>query len=424
MQNLHIAYISNSYRCNMAKNIDIPNGWEVKKLGEVAENGLVNGIFNDPKKIGSGKKLINVIDLYSERAIDTNKLSLLNVTEKEYNTYKVKQFDLFFTRSSLKLEGIAWSNILLSNDTDIIFDCHIMKLTCNTKLINPLYLFYYTRNELARKYLMSVAKLSSMTTISQQDVLNMPIPIPPLAEQEKIAEILSLWDKAIEQTKELIAYKEKQKKGLMQNLLTGKKRLHGFTDKWKTVKLGEVADFISGYSFSSDDFIDKGIALIKISNIQDDNINIDNNTAYLPMEFKDKYNKFIIKTNDLLIAMSGATTGKMGVFKQENIALLNQRVGIIRAKENYSQKFLIYILKIYSNKILEMAYGGAQPNISSNDIYKIKISIPSSLDEQKAIADILCKADKEIELLKKQLDLYTEQKKGLMQNLLTGKVRV
>ena len=212
MQNLHIAYISNSYRCNMAKNIDIPNGWEVKKLGEVAENGLVNGIFNDPKKIGSGKKLINVIDLYSERAIDTNKLSLLNVTEKEYNTYKVKQFDLFFTRSSLKLEGIAWSNILLSNDTDIIFDCHIMKLTCNTKLINPLYLFYYTRNELARKYLMSVAKLSSMTTISQQDVLNMPIPIPPLAEQEKIAEILSLWDKAIEQTKELIAYKEKKKK--------------------------------------------------------------------------------------------------------------------------------------------------------------------------------------------------------------------
>ena len=71
-----------------------------------------------------------------------------------------------------------------------------------------------------------------------------------------------------------------------------------------------------------------------------------------------------------------------------------------------------------------MAYGGAQPNISSNDIYKIKISIPSSLDEQKAIADILCKADEEIELLKKQLDLYTEQKKGLMQNLLTGKVRV
>lgn len=408
----------------MAKNIDIPDGWEVKKLGEVAENGLVNGIFNNPKKVGSGKKLINVIDLYSERAIDTNKLSLLNVTEKEYNTYKVKQFDLFFTRSSLKLEGIAWSNILLSNDTDIIFDCHIMKLTCKTKLINPLYLFYYTRNELAREYLMSVAKLSSMTTISQQDVLNMPIPVPPLDEQKKIADILSLWDKAIQQTKDLIAHKETQQKGLMQNLLTGKKRLNGFNDDWKTIKLGEVAEFISGYSFSSDDFTNSGLALIKISNINNEKIEIDSNTSYLPLNYENKYSKFIIRYNDILIAMSGATTGKMGVYKLKDTALLNQRVGIIRAKGNNNQIFLIYILKIYSNKILEMAYGGAQPNISFNDIYKIKFKISTSIDEQKAIADILSKADEEINLLNKQLDLYTEQKKGLMQNLLTGKIRV
>lgn len=77
-------------------------------------------------------------------------------------------------------------------------------------------------------------------------VSNYPILLPPLAEQEKIAEILTLWDKAIEQTKELIAYKEKQKKGLMQNLLTGKKRLPGFNDKWKTYIVKELGLVITG----------------------------------------------------------------------------------------------------------------------------------------------------------------------------------
>ena len=403
----------------MAKNIDIPNGWEVKKLGEIGNFLKGKGIKKD-ELCDNGLPCVIYGQIYTSYDFYTEKFtSFIPINLKPYTT-EIYQNDILFTGSGETKEEIGKSIAYIGKEYayaggDII-------ILRQDKIIS-IFITYYL-NSIGRKQLNRLGQGDSVVHIYKSILESVKIPVPPLAEQEKIAEILSLWDKAIEQTKELIAYKEKQKKGLMQNLLTGKKRLHGFTDKWKTVKLGEVADFISGYSFSSDDFIDKGIALIKISNIQDDNINIDNNTAYLPMEFKDKYNKFIIKTNDLLIAMSGATTGKMGVFKQENIALLNQRVGIIRAKENYSQKFLIYILKIYSNKILEMAYGGAQPNISSNDIYKIKISIPSSLDEQKAIADILCKADEEIELLKKQLDLYTEQKKGLMQNLLTGKIRV
>ena len=403
----------------MAKNIDIPNGWEVKKLGEIGNFLKGKGIKKD-ELCDNGLPCVIYGQIYTSYDFYTDKFtSFIPINLKPYTT-EIYQNDILFTGSGETKEEIGKSIAYIGKEYayaggDII-------ILRQDKIIS-IFITYYL-NSIGRKQLNRLGQGDSVVHIYKSILESVKIPVPPLAEQEKIAEILSLWDKAIEQTKELIAYKEKQKKGLMQNLLTGKKRLHGFTDEWKTTTLGEVADFISGYSFSSDDFIDKGIALIKISNIQDDNINIDNNTAYLPMEFKDKYNKFIIKTNDLLIAMSGATTGKMGVFKQENIALLNQRVGIIRAKENYSQKFLIYILKIYSNKILEMAYGGAQPNISSNDIYKIKISIPSSLDEQKAIADILCKADEEIELLKKQLDLYTEQKKGLMQNLLTGKVRV
>lgn len=393
----------------MANKIDIPNGWEKTEFGNIV-------ILRNKKYTPKGSENLKCIELECIEKENGNLLYYLNSnTQKSTKTYFYKN-DILYGKLRPYLKKFIYAK------DDGVCSSEIWVFSA-TKKINNYFLFLIVQTN-KFNYITNISTGTRMPRADWDIVSNYPILLPPLAEQEKIAEILSLWDKAIEQTKELIAYKEKQKKGLMQNLLTGKKRLSGFTDEWKTTKLGEVADFISGYSFSSDDFIDKGIALIKISNIQDDNINIDNNTAYLPMEFKNKYHKFRIKTNDLLIAMFGATTGKMGVFKQENIALLNQRVGIIRAKENYSQNFLIYILKIYSNKILEMAYGGAQPNISSSDIYKIKINIPISFNEQKAIADILCKADEEIELLKKQLDLYMEQKKGLMQNLLTGKVRV
>ncbi|MDY5050591.1 MAG: restriction endonuclease subunit S [Candidatus Mucispirillum faecigallinarum] len=403
----------------MAKNIDIPDGWEVKKLGEIGNFFKGKGIKKD-ELCNNGLPCIIYGQIYTSYEFYTDKfISFIPTNLKPYTT-EIYKNDILFAGSGETKEEIGKSIAYIGKEFayaggDIII--------LRQNKVQSLFITYYL-NSMGRKQLNRLGQGDSVVHIYKSTLENVKIPVPPLDEQKKIADILSLWDKAIQQTKELIAYKETQKKGLMQNLLTGKKRLHGFNDEWKTTKLGEVAEFISGYSFSSDDFTNSGLALIKISNINNEKIEIDNNTSYLPLNYEDKYNKFIIRYNDILIAMSGATTGKMGVYNLKDTALLNQRVGIIRAKANNNQIFLIYILKIYSNKMLEMAYGGAQPNISFNDIYKIKIKIPNSIDEQKAIADILSKADEEINLLNKQLDLYTEQKKGLMQNLLTGKVRV
>lgn len=194
-------------------------------------------------------------------------------------------------------------------------------------------------------------------------------------------------------------------------------RFKGFSDEWEKKILENTADFVSGFSFSSNDFIDAGIPLIKISNIQDDKISIDNNTAHLPFEFEDKYQKFIIKHNDLLIAMSGATTGKMGRYELKNSSLLNQRVGIIRAKNNYNQNFLVHILGIYTDKMLKMAYGGAQPNISANDINKIKLTIPISLTEQQKIGHYFYKLDEFINLNKKKIKKLLNIKNTLLQKM-------
>lgn len=273
-------------------------------------------------------------------------------------------------------------------------------------------------------YINIEASSAGIPQLTAPMIKQLQILYPAYNEQVKIVNVLKNIDKLIYNLEILIKKKESIKKGLIQELLTCKKRLYGFTDKWKNIKLNEICDFISGFSFASNDFIETGIALIKISNINNETVKVDNDTVYLPLDYLKKYEKFLIKYNDLLIAMSGATTGKMGVYKLKRNALLNQRVGIIRAKKGYSQMFLTYILQMYVTTILEMALGGAQPNISANVINKIKIDIPISLNEQNAIANIIGNIDSEILILKNKLSKYRQIKQGIMEELLTGKKRL
>ena len=191
---------------------------------------------------------------------------------------------------------------------------------------------------------------------------------------------------------------------------------------WSVKKLGEISCLIAGNAFNSEDFIDMGIPLIRISNIADDGIVLDENTAFLPESFLKENSKFVIRQTDLLIAMSGATTGKMGINTFSEPMLLNQRVCIIRAKD-VLQNFLNQYLFTHKKDILRQSYGGAQPNIGNNDIKKIKVLLPP-LEEQEKIAGILGTWDEAIEKLSSLIEQKKRLKKGLMQKLLTGQTRL
>lgn len=203
----------------------IPKDWDVIKLISLSIDGIKNGAFNDPKKVGKGYKLINVVNLYSKPHIKTESLGLLELNENEFKKYKVEKEDVFFTRSSLKLEGIAHCNINISNEENLIYECHIMRIRPDKTKINPFYLRYYCISNPARKFFMSHAKQVTMTTISQSDIAGMPIPLPPIHEQEKIAAILSTVDDKLEVLREKKEEYRVLKKGLMQQLLTGSLRV-------------------------------------------------------------------------------------------------------------------------------------------------------------------------------------------------------
>ena len=379
----------------MSKNIQVPQGWEVKKLGEVVEinNTRVLSEQLEPLSISAGIGFVNQTEKFGR-----------DLAGKQYEKYiKIKKYDFAYNKGNSKKYPQGCIYLLKDREHAAIpnvFECFRIK-NYNCFYYEQLFISGFLNKQLYRLINAGVRN-DGLLNLNSENFYSCYIPVPPLEEQKKIAEILSLWDKAIEQTKELIAYKEKQKKGLMQALLTGKKRLNGFTDEWKTVKLGEVFNYEqpNNYIVKNNDYEKYGIPVL---------------TANKSFILGYTNENFGIYKNIPVIIFDDFTTDKKYInfpFKIKSSA-----IKILSAKSGNNIKFLYEFMTMikFSPQDHKRYYISTYQHI--------EICIPT-LTEQEAIADILSSADKEIELLNKQLELYTEQKKGLMQNLLTGKVRV
>lgn len=195
--------------------------------------------------------------------------------------------------------------------------------------------------------------------------------------------------------------------------------------KWEEKKLGEYSYVQGGYAFKSNDFSIEGIPIIRISNIKDNFIDISNSdTVYY--NSSDIDSKYHIKQHDIVIAMSGATTGKIGTYNGEQFALLNQRVGLFKTinKEKLYYNFLKYLLEIkeYATQLKAICVAGAQPNISSIDIENMQFKFPC-VEEQQKIADLLSTVDDKIENQKEIVKNLEEIKKGLIQKIFSKEIR-
>ena len=277
----------------------------------------------------------------------------------------------------------------------------------------------------------SYEKIRDLSHGSNQDNLNLDIvkalqiPLPPLKEQEKIAEILTTWDEAITKQTELLEAKELQKKALMQKLLSGEVRFDGFSDKWKEVRIDKLFDFKKGQELSKEKLEKNGIfECILYGELY---------TTYSEVisEIKSKTNiKEGIKSkiDDILIPASTTTSAidlAIASTIQKDNVLIGGDINILRKKTNningeFISKYLTHIKKM---EIAKYAQGITIIHLYSKDFKHLKIKLPS-LPEQQKIAEVLSLEDDEINLLKNELEELKLQKKALMQKLLTGEVRV
>lgn len=415
----------------------LPEDWEVVRLGEVCNflktYSKSRSDLSESQNCIDGVAYIHYGDIHTKfkHFLDMDKDILPSIDSKKLaedleDIVFVENGDLVIADASEDYEDIGKSVEVKNLSNPTVSGLHTILCRDKSNYFANGYKGYMFSLYKVHKQIKRLACGISVLGISRSNLSKIQIPLPPLAEQEKIAEILSTWDTQIQNFESLITEKQNLKKGLCQTLLTAKTRLKGFSEDWEAVRLGEVCEICNGFAFQSKNFKKNGFPIVRISNIKSNNtISLEDMVYFSFDDYKNRdLNKFAIYQNDILVALSGATTGKIGKLKENVVLYLNQRVGKFQPSERLNNDFLYQCLLLQSNFLFLLSGGGAQPNLSTATIKdKVLISLPP-LAEQEKIAEILSEADNEITLLEQKLESLKYQKKGLMQNLLNGKVRV
>ncbi len=280
---------------------------------------------------------------------------------------------------------------------------------------------YYSLAANVNKYENSAAGF--IPGISRDDVLNTQLLIPPLPEQRKIAGILQTWDRAIATTEKLIDASKQQKKALMQQLLTGKKRFAGFEGEWAAGRVGTIAAVKSGGtpSRTNDSYWNGKIPWVTTAEIKFETIKA-TSQSITTKGLKNSSAKVFPK-GTILIAMYGQGKTRGQVAKLGIRASTNQACAALLLKEEYDCDFYYYYLMSEYQNIRGMANEGGQQNLSAGIIKNITVPIPD-IAEQKKIARALETTIRENEIYSTKLTFLIQEKKALMQQLLTGKRQV
>ncbi|RSM33836.1 restriction endonuclease subunit S [Aeromonas salmonicida] len=420
----------------------IPEDWQLSDIRAISSIPMQNGLFFEPKRKGVGVPLINVADMYASAPINVERLGLFNATLNEINVFRALPGDLFFTRSSVVPSGIAYCNVYVSNHESVVFDSHLIRVRAKQDIIYPKFLYLNCISKHARASLIAEAKTATMTTIDQGAINRCPVLIPPKKEQVAIVTVLSDSDALIGALEQLIAKKQAIKSATMQQLLTGRTRLPAFAlrpdgtqkgykpselgdipEDWVVCFLADIANLKNGYAFKSADYCSHGkYCIVTIACVQNGYMNISDSNKLNKLPF-DIQSHQILTRGSLLISMTG-NVGRVAKVECDDL-LLNQRVGLVESK-SIDRDFLFYLLRnpTFLADMEEKAVGGAQGNIGKDDILSYSLIKPVCNKEQTAIATILSDMDNELQALTQKLEKARALKQGMMQQLLTGKIRL
>ncbi len=414
----------------------IPKEWDVVRLGEIAE--VVSG-FGFPIKYQGNKDgkypFIKVNDLnlapkyisYSENFIDDTILETLKVKICPPNTIIFPKIGMSTYLNKFRILKI-WGT----------FDNNVAGLISKNE-IEPEFLFYYLLEKIDLKRL---AGQTAAPSIRKSTLEAITIALPPLPEQKKIAEILSTVDKAIEKVDEAIEKTERLKKGLMQELLTGRRntvdgrqgrREFKQTDtdigripkEWEIKELKEVVDINKESRDPTREFPDKQFFYIDIDSVENGRGIVRNAKAMVGKEAPSRARR-LIHYNDVIMSMVRPYLKAFAIVPREyDNQICSTGFAVLTCKEKILPLYLLYTL--FSKPVIEqcnkMMVGGQYPALNSSQVEKIKLPLPP-LPEQKKIAEILSTVDKRLELLRKRKEKLERVKKGLMDDLLSGRIRV
>lgn len=395
---------------------EFKEAWQNTKLQELLT--FNNGINATKEQYGHGRKFINVLDILNNDFITYNSIiGRVEVSEKIEMNNKVEYGDILFLRSSETREDVGIANTYLDSKF-ALFGGFIIR---GKKIsdYSPVFLKESLNKPRTRYEIGAAAGGSTRFNVSQDILKNISLSLPNLNEQKKISALITKLDRQIELEEEKLELLEQQKRGYMQKIFSQEIRFKDDNGndypEWEDKKLLNVIAIQNGYAFKSNLFSEKGMPIIRITDINKSTVK--KGTVYYP-ESIEINERFKIKQYDILIAMSGATTGKVGKYISEKPSLLNQRIGKFVMKKGTDNNFMFtYLNSLYFKKELsKLLVAGAQPNISSQDIENINLFIPIN-EEQRKIGEFFNELDELIEKQSSKIGILKQRKKGFLQKM-------
>lgn len=380
------------------KNTDIgliPQDWEFEKLGDIGK--FKNGINKGAEQFGFGFPFVNLMDVFNKNTISQNvNFGLINSNKLEQEIYNLIKGDTLFIRSSVKPSGVGITSVVTENIENIVYSGFLIRF--REEKLDTNFKRYCFNSKYFRDNLINSSTVSANTNINQNSLSELFLAFPKsLVEQKAIAEVLSETDAWIDSLENLISKKHHLKQGAMQTLLTPKK-------DWKVEKLGKMSQIYTGNKNNQDKNED-GLY-----------------PFFVRSQKVERINTYSYEGEAILIPGEGNLGS---IFHYINGKFdFHQRVYKVSNFKGIDGKYLYWYFRVYfGHHALQNSVKATVDSIRLPTIQEFEISFPT-IKEQIRIANLLSDMDAEIESLEKKLNKAKQLKQGMMQQLLTGKIRL
>lgn len=393
-----------------------PKGWRIRTLEEVAE--IQTGLSKSSSRTGEFVRLpyLRVANV-QDGHFDLSEVKEIDVPTDSVDRFRVRAGDLLLTEGG-DFDKLGRGAIWKGEIPNCVHQNHLFVVRADESILDRRFLASQTQAGHGRAYFQSCSKQSTnLASINSTQLRQFPVLLPPLPEQQKIADILGMWDEALEKLDALIAAKARRKQALMQQLLTGHRRLPGFSTPWRQTTFGQ---FLTESRIEGSDGLTAQKITVKLYGrgvfAKQERMIGSTNTKY-----------FIRRAGQLIYSKLDFLNGAFGIIPSELDGYESTLdLPSFDVKPSADVRWLLAYLvrpEFYEKQVGAAAGGRIARRVSPHEFLKLRLKVPD-VTEQRAIAAVLDSADTELRLLRQQRTALDHQKRGLMQQLLTGKIRV
>jgi len=399
----------------------VPVGWAVSTFGDEFQIQL-GKMLNKTATEGDSHQpyLANINVRWG--SFELSNTRTMSFSEKDKEKFSLEHNDLLVCEGGEIGRCAIWKNEL----TPCYFQKALHRLRPLNANIDVPFTMHFLHEAFTSPRIKGLIGETSIAHFTRERFISFPISKPSLPEQEGIAGVLECWDRGIRTLENKIEKKRLIKKGLMQRLLSGQLRLPGFSEDWKTVKLGKVLAEKPQYGINAPSvpLSDDLPTYLRITDISEDGRFLDESKTSVDHPDAENY---ILSSGDLVFARTGASTGKTFLYSSNHGKLIfaGFLIRVSTDRNRLEPAFLKFYTEThdYWNWINVMSTRSGQPGINGQEYAQLQIPLPP-LKEQQTIAEVLEAADGEIEVLERKLGSWRDQKKYLLNNLVTGTIRL